>query len=281
LNINLAKELKKIYFDTKTLDLQKIIKNYKKMTNTSKICITSLVLLISCYNSFAQGVKDRFFIALGWTVIADYAILPTSNKLINVSNNSLNQLEGGYLAVNQYAVSLGTYAAKFRLNIADFSDNSSLSIHVQPALGLCLGSGENIGSLSIPLMLSFNTGNISTYKTSKNSGFGIGLGLEYFNGGLIKNIEKAEDLTYYDQLGNPQIIQDNYKPDFTNLFAPAFELSYRFWNKSNAAKEISFMVGLGSKNELETANTFQSISQSGDAKTPMHFRLLFSKYLNY
>lgn len=251
------------------------------MKNNSKICFLALILLINYNNTFAQSVKDRFFIALGWTVIADYAVLPTSNKLINVSNNSLNQLEGGYLAVNQYAVSLGTYAAKFRFNVIDFNDNSSLSMHVQPALGLCLGSGENIGSLSIPLMLSFNTGNISTYKTSKNSGFGIGIGLEYFNGGLIKNIEKAEDLIYYDQLGNSQIIQDDYKPDFTNLFAPAFELSYRFWNKSNSAKEISFMVGLGSKKELETAGTFQTVTQSGDAKTPMHFRLLFSKYLNY
>jgi hypothetical protein len=91
-------------------------------------------------------------------------------------------------------------------------------------------------------MAGVNFGNISTYNTDKNMGFGIALGYEYLNGGLIK----LKETPYY--LAKAK----------TSAFEPVAEFSVRFWSKMNKAKEISLLAGWGSKNasELDYSDNF-------------------------
>lgn len=255
------------------------------MKKTTKLTLTLLFTSVTTLTSFAQEFKDRFFIGLGYTAVLDYARLPATNQLDNIYMDG-NKLVGSYKANSPNSISYFTYAAKFRYNIVDLNDDASIGIHVQPALGISVSYSNtsdqtSIGSLSIPIMVSYNTGNISTYKTSKNKGFGISLGVEYFNGGLI-NTSTNNDLSYTDALGNYQTYTQTSSNKTTALLVPSFELNYRYWNKSNKAKELSLLVSLGKKQSLETdTKTFQEINQTGSAKGAMHIRLMWTKYLNY
>jgi hypothetical protein len=234
----------------------------------------------------AQGFKDKFFTATGFTTFLDIAQLPSSNYLNSAYYNSSNQLEGSYTASAPLSYSLFTYGVKLRYNLVDFSDDASLSIHVQPALGISLSSDNsgssqsNIGSFSFPVMIGFNTGNISTYKTSKNKGFGIAIGVEYFNGGLIK-VSDDDKVSYTDMATQQTVFIENEKQKTGKWMAPAMELCYRYWTKSNKAREISFFASFGGKTDLETNSSFQAIQQEGSSKGTFHFRIMWSKYLNY
>lgn len=247
-----------------------------------------MLLSLSYFQTaYSQGFKDKFFTATGFTVGLDVAQLPSYNYLSSAYYNNSNELTGTYTASAPLSVSYFTYAVKFRYNLVDFSDDASLSIHVQPALGLSFSYNDdisgvsNIGSFSLPIMVGFNTGNISTYKTSKNKGFGIALGVEYFNGGLIKAGENSDEVSYTDNATQQPVYVENVKQKTGKLLAPAMEVCYRYWTKSNKAREISFLASFGGKGDLETNSTFQQIDQTGAAKGTFHFRIMWSRYLNY
>ncbi|HMG15320.1 MAG TPA: hypothetical protein VK590_07745 [Saprospiraceae bacterium] len=244
------------------------------------------LFLFSFQSSFGQGMKDRLFIALGWTAFLEYAELPSSNSLRSVNNvNNGGVLEANYSSLTNSYLTLFTYAAKFRYNLIDLNENASLSFHIQPALGLGFIGNDladgGWGSLSIPFMLGYNIGNVSTYNANKNKGFGIAVGVEYFSGALLKSSKTLEEITYTDIQGNQQIVSQDNTGNLSTLFAPAFEISYRYWTKANKAHEFSLLVSLGSKGSLKTDSKYGSIVQDGSASSPFHIRLLWSKYLNY
>ena len=234
----------------------------------------------------SQSFKDKFFIALGYTAFLDYAVMPANYSLYEVQATGVNQLKGVFNSHNSGPLSVYTYGAKFRYNIAEMNENSSLSIHAFPALGISIGdnydgSSANIGSLSIPLMLSFNTGNVATYKASKNKGFGIAAGIEFFHGGIISKKPTPVEHYYTDLQGNQQILIFTDEEKLSTLFVPAFELSYRYWNKSNKAYEFSLLFTLGSNSDLSPPSPFTSVEVNKSTETPLHIRLMWSKYLNY
>lgn len=257
------------------------------MKKITPILIVTILSLASLKSLKAQGFKDKFFTATGFTTFLDVAQLPSYNYLNSAYYNSNNELVGSYTASAPLSYSLFTYAVKLRYNLVDFSDDASLSIHVQPALGISLSSDNsgssqsNIGSFSLPIMIGFNTGNISTYKTSKNKGFGIALGVEYFNGGLIKAGASDDKVSYTDLQTQQTVYIENVKQKTGKWMVPAMELCYRYWTKSNKAREISFFASFGGTSDLETNSNFQVIEQEGSAKGTFHFRIMWTKYLNY
>ena len=109
-----------------------------------------------------------------------------------------------------------------------------------------------------------NFGNVATYETEKNVGFGIALGYEYFNGGLIR-IGEASGVS---------------KPK-RSVFEPVVELNLRYWSKANFAKEISLLAGFGSKNAADIDYSNPANPPSGSIKGSFHFRLMWSTYINY
>ncbi len=253
------------------------------MKKTVTLFMSAVLLLVAHRTANAQGIKDRLFISQGFSTLADYAILPASNTLLLVSVNSDNQIVGTYQAYSAHSISYFTYAAKFRFNLLNLGDNSSISVHVQPALGVSYSQNqkndENFwGSLSIPMMAGFNLGNVATRKTESRSGFGIAAGVEYYIGGLINNGAYNETFT---SAGNLNVLTSTNQTKTAIWLAPSFELSYRFFTRTNKAHEISFLGSFGKKQPLTTDPQTQVVVQDGDTQNPMHLRLMYSIYFGY
>lgn len=250
------------------------------------IFIGAGLFLVALPKAYAQGIKDRLFISQGFSTLADYAILPASNTLLLVDVTSQNQIEGYYQAYSAHSLSYFTYAAKFRFNVLNMGDNSSISLHVQPALGVSYSQNqkndENFwGSLSIPMMAGFNFGSLATSKTEKRSGFGIAAGIEYYIGGLINNGAYNETFTFKDTSGSIQYLTSTNETKTAIWLAPSFELSYRFFTRSNRAHEVSFLGSYAKKQPLTTDPQIQIVVQDGDTQNPMHLRLMYSIYFGY
>ncbi|MEP7128012.1 MAG: hypothetical protein ABI729_04050, partial [Chitinophagales bacterium] len=140
---------------------------------------TSLFVLLVNTEVKAQDFKDRFFHNIGYTVLLDAFGLPSFSD-VDVNVNTVDKVTG---------FALFTYIYEPRLNIFELNENTSIDIHAIPALGLTYSTNNNtsyIGSFSLPVLAGINFGNVSTYTTRKNVGFGMGIGVEYFNGGLFR-----------------------------------------------------------------------------------------------
>jgi hypothetical protein len=218
------------------------------------------------------GFKDRFFISLGHTIFLDFFGMPNYSNI-----DTADLYYGGYSenkVYRQTGYSIYTFGAKFRVNLVDLNDNTSIDVHAWPALGISLmneGDGPHnyFGSLSFPIMAGINFGNISTYKTSQNKGFGFGIGYEYFNGGLFGSTES----------GNNYVTDNVIKK--TGM--PVIELDYRYWSKSNKAREFSVLIGFGGSgsSKIEPGVPPGVAPPDESPKGSYHYRLMWSHYINY
>jgi hypothetical protein len=256
------------------------------MRTTIKKFILAILLTNLHSVTSAQGIKDNLFVSLGFSTVLDYAVLPPSNTLLLVELNNQNQLVGYYQSYSAHSVSYFTYAAKLRFNVLNIGDNSSLSLHVQPALGVSYSQNTKNdetfwGSLSIPMMAGFNFGNVASRKTEKRNGFGVAAGIEYYIGGLINNGAYSNTFTYKDAAGQNAFITSSNGTETAIWLSPAFELSYRFFTRSERAHEVSFLGSFGKTPPLKTDPQFQVVIQDGSTTIPMHLRIMYSIYLGY
>lgn len=256
------------------------------MKKSSRKLIMILMVIATQITVNAQGLKDKIFVSLGFSSVLDYAVLPPSNTLFLVGLNSQKQLVGYYQSNSAHSVSYFTYGAKFRFNVLNINDNASLSLHVQPALGVSYSQNSKNdetfwGSLSIPMMASLNFGNVATRNTQKRNGFGVAVGIEYYLGGLIANGPASETFTYVDSTGNNAFISSSIGTKTAIWLAPAAELSYRFFTRNQRAHEVSFLGSFGKTPPLKTDPQFQVVVQDGSTAIPMHLRIMYSVYLGY
>ena len=233
----------------------------------------------------AQGLKDKFFKSIGYTSILDFYGLPTQGYVTQISYNSNNKLVGHYSAFDVVGFSFLTIGGKFRYNIFDLSKNSSISIHVFPSIGLSNASGYDderlLGSLSIPLMIGLNYGNVSTYSSDKNKGLGIAFGLEYFNGGLIHSSNTQDEIVPYQDInGNSHTYTSSTKAKTSFILTPAMELAYRYWNRNNKAKELALQISFKSA-KLKADPIFDEVEISDPITSGFHIRLIWQTYFNY
>ena len=223
------------------------------MHHRTKALLSAALICLSFSSSFSQSFKDRFYQSTGWSAFLDYFKMPTF-------------LEDNSYAANPAGLSMVTYFYKPRVNLYDFNENTSIDLHAIPALGLSYAStngGEAwLGSISLPVMAGFNFGNISTYDTKQNHGFGIGVGMEYFNGGLFI-VNKSTSASRV-----------------TGVFQPAMELCYRYWSKSNKAKELSLFAGFKGKGASDLVQGDPDL-QGENISGSWHFRFAWSTYIDY
>lgn len=216
----------------------------------------TLFALLFTVAAGAQELKDRFFHSIGYTLILDGFRLPSFSDAAFYGNQA-DQVSG---------LSIITYLYEPRLNIIDLNENTSIDVHAIPALGFSLntqGNSHYLGSFSLPLLAGINFGNISTYETRKDVGFGIAFGYEYFNGGLI-------------------MIDGEKTPNSkVSVLQPAAQFAVRYWSRSNKAKEISLFFGLGSKNAANLDYSDPLSPPIGVASGSYHFRISWATYLNY
>lgn len=193
------------------------------------------------------------------SILTDVHISGTSIQITGGDSTSYQHMQLNYVS--------GHMAA--RMNVLHISENSSISLHIKPKIGVGVsyevfdgGSWYNVGG-SFPLFIECNFGLASRSKSLKNNGFVFGGGIEYFIWPLF-----AYPLT------EVPITLEEYKKSWVTY---VFESGFRYLNEKNIAKEINFTVGIG-----EDAKDFITFEGNLEKeKRPISFRLSFSRLINY
>ena len=197
----------------------------------------------SSSSSSNSGDNKKFFFAIGISPFLNYYNGPTGNTTITSYTGTNGAAQQVPVSSNFSSYEYVSVLLRFRLNIAEFSANQSLSISAIPTIGLGLSSSSTsynydgatgFGSIAIPVILEYNGGNIATFRSDKDKGVVLGLGIEYVKAPLTV------------ATGDFALSDATYAPPSTWV-EPVFEIGYRYWNKRNKAKEFNLQVGYGGK----------------------------------
>jgi hypothetical protein len=182
-----------------------------------------------------------------------------SVKILNDATAKASYFNYLYVGVNE------------RYIIKKTNDDQSICIELSPSLGFGLGA-DGAGNLEIPFSISFNKGNIATYTTKKEIGYGVGLGLQYLKLGLI-----ATD-------------PNDSKQYTSQYFEPILVVTYRALTENDNAREWSLKIGYGAKKPKDQYNIAgkpidgDPINGYNDdivAKNTFSVRLSLGYYLGY
>ncbi len=213
-----------------------------KNLNTSIKIVAFLLITIG----FQPVKAQKFFIGYGLSVYTDLAFLSTSEDLGGGSSNELG-------------ISLLSISAEMKYNIHEFNSETALSIAASPRIGMMtFGDFEGFGNFSIPIYAQIDFGNLSTYDSKKNSGFGLGVGYQFDR---------------YNLFGGEGFSAGSL----------ALRGGYRYFNRNNKAREIAIKYALPTTVEIDT----EIFDAFGDSETiPVEFnvstvQLTWILYFNY
>jgi hypothetical protein len=185
-----------------------------------------------------------------WVVSPPVAIIPANS-------NGQSQEKINVLAFSLFAI---TY--KYRRNIFEFSDNSSFGVSIAPSFGMTLSVSDNYGidlfAFQLPVLAEWNLRAGSTYNTTKNVGFVLGIGASY---------------THFPLLRTDNGISQN-PPPAINSFQPEAEIGYKYWHQDNTLREINLSAGFGGK--FDRTNNPLLIGTR-----PFSIRVTWFQYINY
>jgi len=219
----------------------------------------------SSSNSFSDD--PRWYFSFGISAYSDYI----SGKPTRVPvYDSIHEFKSDYFEPHQYSnINLFTFTYSIRYNIYRINDDHSLSLNMPIALGLnsilCDDGSRGFLSLSVPLMLEFNSGAASNFSTLKWKGWMVGVGAE-FN---VFPLVSKEQYSYQDASLNVQTLKADHQ-----WIQPAAEVAYRWINTDQNTREINLKVGYGNSEkvtEVDKVSTFQ----------PFSAKLTYIFFINY
>jgi len=130
-----------------------------------------------------------------------------------------------------------------RYNVKTLDPNHSISLCTIPSIGIGQSqlnhfdvSASGWGSINIPLFLEFNIGNIHNYKSEKDEGFILGIGLEYTKAPLFYQPVEGIRIDAQGDLGSYTFT--------TGWIEPVIEISKTHFNKWNKLREVNLKVGV-------------------------------------
>lgn len=170
----------------------------------------------------------------------------------------------------QYAsLNLISFTYSVRYNIARIDDDRSLSLAVPPTLGLtsirCKDGSTGFLSLSIPLMVEYNSGVASNFSTLKWKGWMVGAGADLNIFPLISN----EKYAYSDAVNVPKTIQPSH-----SWVQPSVEFAYRWINTDQNTREVNFKVGYGFARKIQGVEKVEVFH-------PVSAKLSYLFFINY
>jgi len=235
--------------------------------NLTKATFVVAAVIMFAQSACAQEFKDRFFYNNGFSIYTEAFF---GRKFVSSVEavTDINGVPTGAYTYTQQSVSgfsIFTYTANFRYNVSEPDNNTSFAVNVPVGLGL-MASDYGFGSINLPVFLSWNTGNVSTYSADKNNGFTVGLGFEYYNMALFSSKNSA-----YDIGGN--IVTT--KIPGTSWVEPCLNVGFRYWNSKNVAREFNLKFGYGPSTSETIGN--QTVDD-GHAITVKLTWYWFSKY---
>jgi hypothetical protein len=224
--------------------------------------ILPIILLVCLFSKAFSQFDERVFFQLGGTVGFDYTQMKgkigEGLSFYDITNNQIN-----------YATVIFTT----RLNFLEFSNNSSMSLDVQPALSLGRAynsvGGNGNASFRLPAFLELNFGAASTVSTRKDYGFGIGIGAQYMKYPLMGNVP------VYNGTHAGEIYSIN-----SSWICPTLQMGLKFFGKSYYCREINLRATYGASNKLDNNSETSSNQVIKDFQT-MGVMISFLQYLNY
>ena len=175
----------------------------------------SLLISLLLFVSFS-GYTQKHFLGFGNAAFTDWAVATAEAEPSEYTG----------IVQSTYGFSFYTASGQFKYNVYEFNSELALSIGASPAFGFFIWNGdelastEGFGVLRVPLFVQLDIGNLSTFESTRSSGFGIGAGYQYEN--------------YLGLMSGGGA--------FTRI-------AYRYFNRNNKAKEISLKNWLSTPNE--------------------------------
>ncbi len=240
--------------------------------NLKAIIICALLALVAT-NLKAQDEKSKFEYMKGISIMSlgDVALLGKHVKY-NTGYNNSGDMDTLFKKVKTpVLISFLTIGFNNQFVVKKFGDDKSLSVNVFPTVALSFTVRRAV-SFTLPVFLQFNSGNVSTFDTKKETGFTVGVGAEYVNVGLVNLAGTAEDdFLFDDNLGVQGYEAISY-------IQPAANIGYRFFNKNEIARELNFRYSFKT---IDTYAAFGQLPAGETSALSQWFRLSYIRYIGY
>lgn len=217
--------------------------------NIVKIKILLVALLLGASTNYCLAQSDSlssgeypndplWYFSFGVAPYSHYISAPPVSVPFMDTTQSFS--EDVFKSYQYKAINLLTFTYSIRYNIFRIDDDRSLSLNVPVSLGLtsvrCNDGSRGFLSLSVPLMLEFNSGAASNFSTLKWTGWMFGAGADFNVFPLISN----EKYAYFDQFDARKIVQPSH-----SWIQPSVEFAYRWINTDQNTRELNLKMGYG------------------------------------
>lgn len=217
--------------------------------------------------------ESRYIKGFGWGILADFG------RFGNFANYSTQNVYNGSTYVNDtvyedMARPFGMSIIYFGLNnhfiLKEFSKEKSLSLNVYPTVGLGFSTNRFL-NLTVPLMLCYNVGCVSTYKSKKDGGVTLGLGAEYINPGVFKISEND----FWNE-GSERI---GMKRTGSAFIQPCASIGLRYYTRGDHAQELNIKFGYHNEKPYDKFKELPAAENKSNGS--FWFRLSMVNYIRY
>jgi len=236
-----------------------------------KIFTLLIIAIFTFFSVYSQENKNdkssKVFHAFGYAFLVDYVSSPVKAVPYQSYDYNTNQPVESHSFLKTDGINLASCIYRFRYNLFEPSPENAVSLSLTPAVGFGLviptggGGGEGgFFTFNLPLMLNYEHGAGSTYKSSFEHGVFLGAGIEYFRAPVI-SVEKQDE-----------------KP-ITDFIMPTVATGFRYWTRNNRLMEVNLKFG-HSLNKLKLPSVYQPDKLPG-ALSAYSFRISLILFLNY
>ena len=221
-----------------------------------------ILFLGSAIDTSAQ-LSDKFLFHRGW-VIGNYSSAP----FYYAPDTTYRQIDDTLSYKNSNGLQLGlNWGGRF--NVYDFSDEQSITLHIDLVGTGFVSSGllnetrlPDLGfALQVPVVVNFNIGHMATKASTASKGFGFGLGVE-----INRVFSLLEQSTFYSEAATRGFAQTAT----ASFVQPVFNFGYRYWNGNDLARELNVQFGYGKSYTFVHGTSYRP-----------NFRVSLHRYFNY
>ena len=146
-------------------------------------------------------------------------------------------------------------------------NEKSVSLNFYPTIGMSMVK-DRILNLTLPFMVCYNVGNVSTYKSKRNTGVTLGLGAEYIQPGMISFFNDSWS----------EWVRASFSPKY--IIQPCAAIGLRYFTKGDHALEVNLKYGMNRSSKVY--DIYGQMPAGMNVPSTNHwFRLSFVHYIGY
>lgn len=218
--------------------------------------------------------KDsRYIKGIGWGMFADFG------RFGNFANYTTQNTYNGSTYVNDtifekigkpFGMSIIYFGLDNHFTLKEFNKEKSLSLNVYPTIGLGFSLNRFL-NLTVPVMLCYNVGAVSTYKSKRDGGVSLGIGAEYINPGVFK-ISETDIWSEGDE-------RMGYKKSASAFIQPCASIGLRYYTRGDHAQELNLKFGYHSEKPYDMYKEMPASENKSNGS--FWFRLSMVNYIRY